>query len=135
MKRSPFRKKPPDPEKVKAKERQKQKRAQARSANDFGGPHGEWVRERGCEVPGCPRYPQNHHEPPRKMGGNKKPTAHRLVGLCPLHHTESRTARHRIGLAKFDALHGTNLLAAAARNWRESPFGERMHGEQGNARY
>jgi hypothetical protein len=39
-------------------------------------------------------------------------------------------ARHKIGLAKFNALHNTDLLAAAARNWRESPHGETEHGKR-----
>jgi hypothetical protein len=121
VKRSPFRKKPPDPEKVKAKERQKRKRVRAKRANDFGGPHGEWVRERGCEVPGCEEAPELHHQPYRSHGG----TAKDLVGLCANHHRTGRLARHKVSLEKFNREHGTDLLAAAARNWRESPYGER----------
>lgn len=86
------------------------------------GPHAEWVREKGCEVRNCFAAPQIHHEPPRKMGGSKEPTAHRATGLCAHHHTDGPQARHKIRLAKFDATHGTDLLAAAARNWAASPF-------------
>jgi hypothetical protein len=127
LKRTAWKRKSPDPEKAKAAQRKKQKRAREKHAADFG-PHRDWVCARGCEVPNCPAEAHGHHEPARRMGGSKKPTAHRLAGLCADHHTDGAEARHRIGLARFNARFCVDLKAAAARNWAESPYGEKVHG-------
>jgi hypothetical protein len=123
LKRSPWRPKPRAPAKEARSKAKARKRAREKHERDFG-PHADWVAARGCEVLGCNRPALRHHEPPRKMGGSKQPTAHRVTGLCLEHHdAQFPLSRHRLGLAKFNQTHGTDLLMAAARNWRESPFG------------
>jgi hypothetical protein len=119
LRRSPWRKKPRDPEKEARSKAKAAKRARERHREDFG-PHADWVRDRGCEVPGCPHPAEVHHDPYRSKGGTAKDT----VGLCAGHHRTLPMARHNTSLAKFDAQWGTELRAAATRNWRESPYGE-----------
>lgn len=124
LKRAAWKRKPPAPEKAKAAKRRQQKRAKERQEEDFG-PHGEWVRERGCEVRNCFAPAEAHHDPFRSQGG----TAKDLVGLCLRHHREGRLARHKTSLAKFNEAWQVDLRAAAERNWAESPFGARaQHG-------
>lgn len=117
LKRSAFRPRKPDAEKAKAAKRRQRKRARERHERDFG-EHAQWVRERGCEVPGCRNPALAHHDPLRAKGGTKKD----LSGLCAEHHTDGPQARHRMSLERFDREHGTDLIAAAARNWAESPY-------------
>lgn len=124
LKRSAFRPKKPDAEKIKAAKRRRRQRARDLWERDFG-PHADFVRERGCEVPGCPNPAQSHHEPPRANGCTMKDQC----GLCLEHHTEGRYARHKIGLKRFDAYWSTDLIAAAARNWAASPYGEKADGD------
>jgi hypothetical protein len=125
LKRSPLRPKPRDPSKEARSKAKARKRARERYEKDFGGPHADWVRERGCEVCGCMIPAESHHDPYRSKGG----TAKDLVGLCSCHHRTGKLARHNMSLARFNQTWGTDLRAAAARNWRESPHGEQANGQ------
>lgn len=60
---------------------------------------------RGAVVASLWAESEPHHEPPRSCGGKDADT----VPLCRHHHDH----RHRVGLAEFDAAHGTNLVALA----------------------
>jgi hypothetical protein len=117
LKRSPLRPKPRDPTKEARSKAKARKRAREKHGRDFG-PHGDWVAARGCEVRSCTRPAEKHHDPFRSQGGEAKD----LVGLCHLHHQSHRMARHQTSLTSFDAYWNVDLRAAAARNWRESPF-------------
>ena len=87
----------------------------------FGGAdRAAWVKRQPCLV--CGRRPsENAHTHSAGMG--YRADARHVVALCARHHRTGADSFHALGSARaFDAHHGTDLHAAAARldaMWRE----------------
>lgn len=114
--RRPWKRKPPDPDKVKTQRQKVGRRRRELWERDFG-PHSNYVRQHPCSVCGSGQNIESHHEPDRRHGGSMKDQA----PLCRDCHREGILARHRIGRRRFEAEHGVDMAAAAARLWDESP--------------
>lgn len=72
--------------------------------------HAARVVAEGCMIPFCGRAAQYHHE----RGKPLRRRDHMLgAPLCPLHHTDGPSARHKMDLDDFNEHHGIDIDARA----------------------
>jgi len=72
-----------------------------------------WVVIRGCQVPGCNKAANFHHEKFLSQGGTHKSG----VGFCKFHHQDGKQGRHAMSRERFNETYKIDVLALAKNNW------------------
>jgi hypothetical protein len=66
----------------------------------------------GCQIKGCNKPGNIHHEPFKSQGGNHKS----VVSLCKFHHQDGKNGRHAMSRESFNKKYNIDVLELAKKN-------------------